>query len=220
MPDFNILAKIQRATYESLGVSKLLRLTNVGSLTIAQYELPYAALATAGRLFAGETGAGTAIAPVAAWPTTVGTWMLWNGEPAASRKHQFVETVAFTLISGTSGAGGAILGASGQLAMAAPTAYASSRISSLSGLTGPPTAARIAQGVTITGAQPAWAILSTSEAAAAATAGANSVVANVGGKIRIAPQFAAFFTLFSGVGTTALYAFSATWAEVEVDVET
>lgn len=195
-----------------------------GGLQASQLLPPKALRAASGRRYNAVVGNGaTFIAPVTAYPTTTATFLLFNGEAAGGRSY-FIDTAYAFLASGTNGAGGALLGAVTIGSQAAansganPAAYSSTVVTSLSGKTGG-TKAVLANAWTIVGGTPAWQVLAGSAAPAAATIGANVLLANVDGGIVVPPGFGLALTVLSGTGTTALYGVGVTWDELEADLE-
>jgi len=209
---------VERLSRKSEGASKA-RLTYNGGLAVDQVAPPKAELGLARRRFGAVVGNGaTFIAPVTAVPTTTATFMLYNGEPDGGRVLS-IETVGHFLASGTADANGALIGAVTLARQTTvPGAYASTVLSSLSG--GPvDSKAVLANAHTITGGQPAWIPLpyvgANSIAADANTIGAAGGVANVDGEFNVPPGHGFAITLVAGAGSTPLYGFSVTWAELD-----
>ena len=163
------------------------------------------------RIFAGNTFAGTAKAPVVAPPTTSPEWMLWNGEGAGGKKYVILEA-ACTLISGTTGLGLALLGGVGKIPETAnPTAYASSVIASTGG-SNAVTNARIVNNATLL-STPAYHVLAQQDQTAVDGLGLG-LVAKLEGKYAIPPGYGFALEVFGETGTTALFAVSFVWIEM------
>ena len=62
-------------------------------LAIAQALAPYAVMAGSRQIFAGNTFAGTAKAPVGAPPTTSPEWMLFNGSTTKAKTRVFLSEI-------------------------------------------------------------------------------------------------------------------------------
>ena len=82
-----IVKRFQRV---GTGGATALRLTELGNQAVDKVLPDYAQLAKARRIFCASTGAGTAIAPVTAMPTTAATWALFNGEEPGGKSYSVI----------------------------------------------------------------------------------------------------------------------------------
>ena len=184
-----------------------------GSVLVASGHAPYSVLSAARAVYAGNTYAGTAKAPVAAPPTTSPEWMLWNGEPSTGKTYVMLEAGCIS-ISGTLGLGLALLGGVGLIAETVnPTAYASSVIAAASGTPGG-SAARIVNNPTIL-STPAYHALATRDQVSAVSVG-SGLTANLEGKYLVPPGFGFALEVLAPAGTAALFAVSFVWAELQL----
>jgi hypothetical protein len=215
--DIAILSGIARRVSRVVGLNEV-GMDEFGNLRMDQYLPRYAQLAKQRRIFAANTGAGTAVAPVAAPPTTTATWGLFNGEDPGGKSYALLMVTA-TSISGTLGLGMSLLGTVAVAAVTGtkPTAYASSHFSSLSGGVGGGSKAVFAAAVTMVGT-PAWVTLASRDQASAVSVG-SGLVANLEGMLIVPPQFVGAATVLAPLGTTALFSVGFVWAEVELDLE-
>lgn len=196
---------------------KPLRLTELGNQAVDNVLPAYAQLGKARRIFGATSGTGTAIAPVTAIPTTTATWVLFNGEDPGGKSYSVILAGA-TSISGTLGLGMSLLGTVAIAAVTGtkPTAYASGVVASLSGSNYRSNAV-LSSAATLIGT-PAWVTLASRDQVSSVSVG-SGVVAEVKGLLTIPPQYIGGFTVLAPVGTTALFAISLAWAEVELDLE-
>ena len=182
-------------------------LSKGGGIPVSQILPAYAELNRRGALFALDTHAGTAKAPVVAAPTTSPEWALINYDPTRT---MFVLQAACTLKSGTTGLGLALMMASAIGPQTAVTAdYASSVKSALDGSQTRPNV-WITNNPTLVGGTPAWAVL---EATRVNTIGTDSVgdglIARVDGLFSAAPGGGAIAMEVVGeTGTSALFSVS------------
>lgn len=209
-----LLGSVRRVTRMS-GVNDI-SLDEFGNLRVDKYLPDYAQLTKQRRVFCATTGAGTAIAPVTAMPTTAATWALFNGEAATGKSYAVLSAFAYS-VSGTLGLGMALLGtvAIAPVTGTKPTAYASSVTTSFTGSGS--TNAIFAQNVTMVGT-PAWAVLAARDQVSAVSVG-SGLTADVKGMLLIPPQYVGAFTVIAPTGTSALFGVGVVWAEVDLDLE-
>lgn len=214
--DANILFGIVRRVARTTGLTEL-GTSEFGNVRVDKYLPDYAQVAKQRRVFAAWTGAGTAIAPVTAPPTTAATWALFNGEDPGGKCYALLSASAFS-VSGTLGLGMSLLGTVALAAVTGtkPTTYASSALTSLTG-GGGQTKAIFAQAITMVGT-PAWAVLASRDQASAVSVG-SGLVADLRGMLIIPPQYVGALTVLAPVGTSALFGVGFVWAEVELDLE-
>lgn len=192
-------------------VEKSLRLSQQQGLLTDNLSPNYMELARARRLYAANTGAGTAIAPVAAIPTTAAAWALYNGHTT-----RMVVPIMVTChsVSGTLGLGMSLLaGLSGTKQASALTAYASSVSKPIT----PGSAASggvFAQGATLAEA-PAWITLASRDQVSAVSVG-SGLTGFPDGLFVIPPLYALGATVLAPLGTTALFNVGFVWAELDM----
>lgn len=208
---------IKRFQRVSTGGVQPLRLTELGNQAVDKVLPDYAQLAKSRRIFCATTGAGTAIAPVTAMPTTAATWALYNGEDAGGKSYALLSAFCYS-VSGTLGLGMSLLGTVALAAVTGtkPTAYASSANTSFTGSKAT-SQAIFAQAITMIGT-PAWAVLASRDQVSAISVG-SGLTADVKGMMVIPPGFVGALTVLAPVGTTALFGVGYVWAEVELDLE-
>ena len=217
-----IIAEVRKFIGHSLGGGeKTVRMTAVESLATAQVEPARFELTRSGRRYIGGNSIiANGIAPVAAIPTTTATLALFNGEPTGGRSYA-IERINFWLGSGTAAAGATLMVNPSTARLAtAPTAMATGYAAqSASG------SARASRALWATAqtfpAAPAnsWIGVVSTLQLAAANAGQGDGVVDLEGAIVIPPGYALGFAILSGAGTTPLYGISATWAEIEAELE-
>lgn len=195
-----------------------LGLTELGNERVELFGADYAQLAKARRIYCATTGAGTAIAPVTAMPTTTATWALFNGEDAGGKSYALLSAFCYS-VSGTLGLGMSLLGAVATAAVTGtkPTSYASSAFSSLSGGAAGASKGIFASAVTMVGT-PAWAVLAARDQVSAISVG-SGLTADVRGMLLIPPQYVGALTVLAPAGTVALFGVGFVWAELELDLE-
>ena len=209
-----------RASLRSLpeGTDTEVSLSREGGLHIAQVSLRKSELARRGRMFGATSATGTAIAPVAAVPTTAAAWALYNAEPDGGRWYH-IDTAFCWGVSGTLGLGMALLVTVPMVKQAAVVAdYTASILGSLSGgvaQDGAPAAsrARFTQALTLTGPQSPWITVGARSQVAAVEVG-SGIVAELDGKFVIPPGFFFGMTVLAPGGTNALFGVGCTWAEL------
>lgn len=187
-----------------------------GDLNVSQLLPPYAQLCAAGFVFAVDTSAGTALAPVTAMPTSTATWALYNANSGGGKSLVVIQ-VAVSQISGTAGLGAGLVGTitvGEQTAIAAN--YASTVVSCLDGTAKQPNAF-LDDAITLVGTQSAWITLAADDRLAVVTVG-GGFVADIDGKMIVPPHGIAGFDVLSPAGTTPLYDISIIFAEVQLDL--
>lgn len=188
-----------------------------GNVLVSQWLPPYAELAAAGKLFAADTSAGTAKAPVVAPPTTSPEWGMYN---ASATESLVVLEVGFSIKSGTQGLGLAILGASALGPQTVVSAdYTAAIKSCLDGTRRQPDA-YITNNPTLIGGTPSWLVLANDPGNVVAQVNIGSgLVAKVDGKLIARPNGGMVaFELFGAVGTTALFTISVLFAMLDLDL--
>jgi hypothetical protein len=194
-------------------IERPLRLSQHGSLFVSQFEPKYMEFARARRLYGANTGAGTAIAPVTAVPTTAAAWALYN--PTTSSRILVPLKVYCYSVSGTLGLGMSLLAAIPPSVVAtAPTAYASSVNNSISPNAQTSTAI-FGQGVTI--AAPVWNVLAARDQVSAVSVG-SGLSADTDGMFLIEPGFCLAATVLAPAGTSALFGVGFIWGELDLDL--
>lgn len=194
-----------------------MRATRFESLAMAQVEDERTELARAGRRFMGGLQIiANGIAPVAAIPTTTATLALFNNDLTKSFA---IHGLHMFLGSGTPAAGATLFVAisTGPIAtkpVANATGYGSQSCSGASQAT----KAFWATGVTMP-AGSAWKAVLSNMQLAAANVGQGDGFREFAGGLIVPPGYALGFGILSGAGTTPLYGISASWSELELDLE-
>lgn len=176
----------------------------------------FTALVQQGKIYTAGTGAGTAIAPVASWPTTAGTWELYNGNTQSSGVCLVLIEAACWSVSGTLGLGmSLLLGTRSLVATTIPTAYASSvGPTNVDGKTTGSNAI-FAQGTTL-GGTPVWRAVASRDQVSAVSVG-SGLVARIDGLAIARPGFGHALTVLAPTGTSALFGVNYTWAEIALN---
>ncbi len=208
----SMLAKaLQRGTTTEVGLVA----GKNGDLNISLFLPKYAQLVAAGKVFAGSTAGGTAVVPIAAWPTTTASWSLYNAN--SSNIYLVVLQAAVAMESGTAGLGAALIGT---VAIGDQTAevanYSGSTVSCLDGSAKTPNAF-LANATTLVGTQSSWFVLEQVNMPAAVQVGAG-VVCYVDGLMIVPPHGCAGFDVLAPLGTSAKWDFTIVFAEVEIDL--
>lgn len=212
---------VQKMFKVQQGADQELRLTSMGSLSVAQAELPMVEAVRTGRFFKGGCGIiANAIAPDTAIPTTSAALALFNGEPDGGRTI-FIEALSFALLSGTAAAGAALFAAvsNGKLATAVSAMATGYGVGPASGLTKHKSAALFGTGITLP-ASSVWDLIGANFQLAAANVGQGDQPFEIRGGIAIPPGYALGLSVVSGAGTTPKYGIGVRFAELEVDLET
>lgn len=197
-----------------------LRGTILGSLAIAQIELPQVELVRAGKLFHGGLQlAANGIAPDTALPTTTAKIALFNGEQDGGKAY-FMDLLHFFLVSGTAAAGATLWAcvSKGKLATAIGAMTAGFDVAPANGRTNTASAARWGAAVTLP-AGTVWHSLGSTLQAAAANFGQGDQGYELRGGLCVPPGHAMGLAIITGAGTAPLYGVSARWAELETDLE-
>jgi len=191
-----------------------LQVDSDNNLYVVQGLPKYARLAAEGKLFAFDTHAGTAKAPVTAPPTTSPEWALYN---FSKDEYLVVLTAAITLISGTAGLGLALMGAVAAGLQTPVTAdYASTIKSCLDGSRTQPDF-YVTNNPTLINT-PAWVPLDATKVNSVATNSVgDSMIAPVEGQLIAKPNGGVVaFEAVGETGTTALYSVSGIAAMVKL----
>jgi len=220
MADDTVLQVWTRSTLPTVAPNQqyTMGLSGMGALQVQQIEPVNSALAQNGYIYGLSAGVvANAQASIQQIPTTAATWALYNNSPTGAGGYCVVPLkIGVWLASGTSGVGGTLIGGLSTAAQAAA-------ISNATGIVGPKSLsasaaqrtslATIGVSATLAGA-PAWLPIGNFlNHAAAATPGTGGVF-NLDGMFVIPPKFALGLDVFSGAGTTALYAVSVIYAEI------
>lgn len=207
----NVNAEIRRFGAVALGAAeKIIRMTGLEALAVAQIEPPGFEMSRAGYRFGGgiQNGA-TGRAPVASIPTTAAAWLLWNGEPDGGAAYA-MESVTLAQISGTAAVGGVILAALTTAKIAAPTPATGYATGSFSKGTRASRAVW-ADNQTLSATPTWWALAGNGNPAVSTNGGATI---DLGGRLVVPPGFGLALHYLSGAGTTPLLGASAVWAEI------
>lgn len=217
----NLEGIVRRFTKISSGSRRDARLSMLESLAVAQVEpARYEASRAGRRFFGGCQIIANGIAPVAAIPTTTATLALYNGEQAGGKVY-VLERIGFWLGSGTAAAGATLFATvSNQPIATAPTSNATGYGSQSASGSSPTSKALWATAVTIPNAPTAaWVQVTSIFQLAAANVGQGDQVQDFEGALVVPPRCALGFGILSAAGTTPLYGISATWVEIDSDLE-
>jgi hypothetical protein len=193
--------------------------TILGSLAVAQTELPLGEVTRAGRFYVGGLQlAANAIAPDTSLPTTTAKLALFNGEPDGGKTY-FIDHAHLFLASGTAAAGLTAWAAvsKGKLATAVAAMATGFDVAAARGLQGNSNA-KFGTAVTLP-AGTVWHSLGGGYQAAAANFGQSDQPWEIRGGLAVPPGYALGLAVLSGAGTTPLYGWSLRWAELETDLE-
>lgn len=186
-------------------------------LLVSQQLPSLARLAQSGRIFSISTAAGTAKAPVATVGTTTAAFALWNGNAVTTKRCLVLIEVEARLVSGTAPVGStAMLGLSKTVQSAAVAAYAGvvGPISN-SGSTSYASLALIGGAITLAAA-PVWRGVAQTGVALAVGGG---MLYKAEGGIIVPPFCCLGATVLSDTGTTPLWGWTFTYAEIDIDLD-
>lgn len=197
-------------------VTTYTRMSGSGATRVSQTESQGLEMSRAGRRFyIGQSAALTGIAPVQAMPTTAAQWVIWN---TSLTKSMVFDSVGTYTTAGTAGAGSVLVGAIITLP-ATTTTKSGITIASSSGST-QTSVALVNSGVTVTSpAAPAWRFLARALTADTAALNVTAVEPYVDGKIIVPPLRGLALSVIAPTGTSPLYAPTAEWVEIELDLE-
>lgn len=200
------------------GQRNVQRASRLGSLAVAQTELPRQELSTAGRYFyGGNQIIANGIAPVTAIPTTAISAGLYNNA-TDGQTCLVIDFISGTWLgSGTPTAGATLFMGISQAKSAGtlPTANMTGWSSrNANGAGGRASVALWDATATFTAAQTSWIAVNGNQQLAAATPGQGGPGIVLHGGIIVPPGFEIGFAILSGSGTTPLYGLSCGWAEV------
>lgn len=198
------------------GAYSALRMTNMESLAMVTVEDRRAELTRGGYRWGGGCGViANGIAPNATIPTTSANIAIYNSAPATGVTI-FVNRVTASLGSGTAAAGASlIVGIPVLVQAAASTMITNHGVANLNGSNG------TAKGIIGTATMPAgtiWFPIGGVSTLAAANVGQGIGSFDFEGELAIRPGWAVGFGVFSAAGTSPLFSFGFTWAEVPVTV--
>jgi hypothetical protein len=170
-----------------------------------------------GRVYCISTAAGTAKAPVGTVGTTTAAFALWNGNAVTTKYCMVVTEVEARLVSGTAPVGSTMtLGLSSAVQGSAVSGYSGVvGPKSLSNSTGRTSQAVIGGAITLAGA-PVWRGVA-STTVALAVGGAMIYQPRI--PIIIPPYTALGATVQSDSGTSPLWGWTFTYAEIELDLD-
>jgi hypothetical protein len=217
----NIESVVRRFVKTGLGVRRDVRMTALESVAVAQTEPARYEASRAGRRFMGGNQIiANGIAPVTAIPTTTATLALYNGEQAGGKCY-VLERLGFWLGSGTPAAGATLLATvSTQPIVTAVTANATGYGSQSASGSSSGTKAMWGTAVTLPNSPVvAWMQICSTFQLAAANVGQGDMVQDLEGMLVVPPRCALGLAILSGAGTTPLYGISATWVEIDTDLE-
>lgn len=192
------------------------RMSGTGATRVSQTEQPGLEMSRAGRRFyIGQSAALTGIAPVQAMPTTAAQWVIWN---TSLTKSLVFDSVGMYLTAGTAGVASMVFGANVTLPATSST-KSGITIASSSG-SSQTSVALVNSGVTVTSpAAPAWRYLCRTQTADTVLLNVAAVEPYVEGRIIVPPLRGLGLCVIAPTGTSPLYAPTAEWVEIELDLE-
>lgn len=211
---------VRRFTYFGSGGRRTLRQTGLESLAVSPVEpFGFEAARAGARAAGGCQVIASGIAPVAAIPTTTATLFLYNTEPDGG-KSMFVDQLGHFLGSGTAAAGATLLATLTVGKPAAVPSAAANYSSQVFGKVGRSSIGRWATAITIPSGS-AWVQAASQFQLAAANVGQGDFPAQApfGGGLLIPPGYGMGIAILSGAGTSPLYQVSASWLELQADLE-
>ncbi len=216
-----LVGQIRRFVENFAGTSdKILRLTGLESLAVAQVEPACMEATRAGRRFTlGNTAAITGIANVTALPTTAAQFVLWN---LSTTKSLIIEEMGVYLTSGTPGVGGVLLAAvvpRPATAIAIGT-YAGTKISNCNPAS-PLASVAVCKESESLDASPCWyPIADNDDSNVGAFPGSGTLVnRDINGRFVVPPGCGLAFAVLGLAGSTPLFAPFAQWVEAQLDNE-
>lgn len=194
------------------------RLTQHGSLAMAQVEPRYLELTRFGRVYVASGGVvANAVAPVTDCPTTAAAYALYNGYAANTNRCLVPLLVTSRSSSGTMGLGaGLMVGVTSTVQASAVANGTGVVLGYAGGSTAVSTSATLGSGVTLAAA-PAWITVASVEQPAAVQLGA-AMHAWLDGLFIVRPGCCLGITVLAPAGTTAKYTTDVIWAELQMDL--
>jgi hypothetical protein len=188
-----------------------LRLSQYRSLFVAELEPKYMEFARMRRLYGANTGAGTAIAPVAALPTTTAAWALYN--PTTNTRVLIPLRAYCYSVSGTMALGMAMVlaGLTSPVA-SAPSAYTDSVNKAIMPNS---QASNAVFGQNVTVVAPVWNVHAARSQVSAIEVG-SGLSADLHGLYVIEPGYALCGSILSAVSADDLYGFGFVWGELDL----
>jgi hypothetical protein len=220
-----IQAVYRRFTAQRSGKAQLdLRATGLESLAVDQVALPGQEMTRAGRrMYIGNNGAITGIAPVQVLPTTTPQWAFYNADPW---KTFFLEALGMYCTSGTPGVGGQLmvcLFLQNPAAVGASTAGIGTSSGSGAGIASGQNIILVksAPGAITNPAAPNWIQVAEniSPNVGAFPGSAYMINRGIAGRIAIQPGFGLGLAVVAPAGTTPLFAPMAEGILAESDME-
>lgn len=195
------------------GLDSDLRMSQHRSLFIAELEPKYMEFARMRRLYGANTGAGTAIAPVAALPTTTASWVLYN--PTTNTRVLVPLRAYCYSVSGTMALGMAmVLAGLTSVVASAPSAYTDSVSAAIMPNS---TASNAIFGQNVTVVAPVWNVHAARSQVSAVEVG-SGLIADLHGLYLIEPGYALCGDILSAVSADDLYGFGFVWGELDLDL--
>ena len=190
-------------------------LDEFGGISMSKLLPDFARLNAAGKLFAFDTHAGTAKAPVVAAPTTSPEWGLYND---SENETLVLIQVGCTLKSGTAGLGLALMGTSAKGKQTAVAADYTGAIKGCLDGTKKDASFYITNNPTLVGGTPPWVVLETTKVNTVATDSVgDGLVAQPNGLFIAPPGGMVAFEVVGETGTSALFSVSGIVAMLELD---
>ena len=213
-----MIAKIRRFVIGKAGLSPItVRATGTESLAVAQVESDGTDMTRAGRrFFLGRSAGVTGIAPVSSQATTAAQWAIWNAD--SSRSYVF-DHIGAVLVSGTAAAG-VLVDACLFTTPASSGASATGMTVSSASNGGPSSRAIVTSAVSIaTPTAPNWYMVAKSDSTNTAVLSVAAVNYDLRGRLIVPPGQGLGIVVYSGAGSSPLFAPMACWFEVELDLE-
>src|SRR5271165_1721195 len=200
-----MIAKVRRFVIGKAGLSPIVvRATGTESLAVAQVESDGTEMTRAGRrFFLGRSAGVTGIAPVASQATTAAQWAIWNAD--TNRSYVF-DHLGVVLVSGTAAAGVLVDACIFQSPASSGASATGMTVSSASN-GGPSSRAIVTSAVTIaTPTAPNWYNVAKSDSTNTAVLSVAATNYDLRGRIIVPPGQGLGMVVYSGAGTSPLFA--------------
>ena len=219
-----VMAKIRRFAIGKAGLSPIVvRATGVESLAVAQVESDGQEMTRAGRRFMlGRSAGVTGIPPATAFVQTA-QWSIYNGD---AQKSYVLDHIGAVLVSGTAAVGFTVMAG---IILTSSTAGWNTG-SNTAGMSvqncsngGPNSKAIVRSGLllitTPAAASTQWATVANCDSANTSVLAVSAINYDLRGQLIIPPGQALAMNVYNGTGTSPLFAPTASWTEIELDLE-
>jgi hypothetical protein len=198
------------------GAENPVRMTDLMSVAVANVEPLHAETLRAGaRFYGGAQNGATGMAQATAIPTTTAAAVLANGETGGNAKSYVVDLISWFPLGGTIGTGGILFASVFKLAT--PAAQASWSSVSSSGSSKSTKAVWALAQTAPTGTS--WFVWGSSSYSPTVNLTAAQGLPQTGGTLLVPPGYALGLSVVSAAGTSPTYGVSASWVELELDIE-